>query len=38
MILFPVSESKNNELEQRMRQLGIREADLEETFVRSGGA
>ncbi|GBF37543.1 peptide chain release factor family protein [Leptospira johnsonii] len=34
---FPVSPEKVNLLLSRMRKLGIRESDLEETFVRSGG-
>jgi peptide chain release factor len=37
MNTFPVSSEKANQLEQRMTALGVREADLEETFVRSGG-
>lgn len=38
MPLFPVSPAKENELMQRMRQLGVRTEDLVETFVRSQGA
>jgi len=34
---FPVSLEKETQLAQRMGALGIRETDLEETFVRSGG-
>ena len=34
---FPVSLEKETQLAQRMAALGVREADLEETFVRSGG-
>lgn len=34
---FPVSQKKNEALEQAMAWLGIREADLEESFVRAGG-
>lgn len=34
---FPVSEPKITALAQRMAALGVREADIEETFVRSGG-
>ena len=34
---FPVSSKKNSELLARMEKLGVREADLEESFVRSGG-
>ena len=33
-----VSPEKQRALEERMLKLGIREADLEEQFVRSGGA
>ncbi|MGH7899472.1 MAG: peptide chain release factor family protein [Candidatus Binatia bacterium] len=33
-----VSPDKDRALEERMRALGVREEDLEETFVRSGGA
>lgn len=36
--MFPVNPSKENELKNRMHRLGIREADLEESFVRSQGA
>lgn len=34
---FPVSPDKEAQLAQRMAALGIAEADLDETFVRSGG-
>lgn len=34
---FPVSLEKENLLAQRMAALGVREADIEESFVRSGG-
>ena len=37
MNLFGVSETKSTQLRQRMERLGIREADLQEEFVRSGG-
>ena len=37
MSAFPVSLEKEVQLTQRMAALGVREADLEETFVRSGG-
>jgi len=37
MSLFPVSPEKEAQLARRMTALGVREADLEETFVRSGG-
>ena len=38
MNLFSLSADKLAQVEQRMRALGVRESDLEETFVRSGGA
>src|SRR5438445_12198349 len=34
---FPVSLDKETQLAQRMAALGVREADIEESFVRSGG-
>ena len=34
---FPVSLEKESQLAQRMAALDVREADLEESFVRSGG-
>jgi protein subunit release factor B len=34
---FPVSLEKEAQLARRMIALGVREADIEETFVRSGG-
>ena len=34
---FPVSFKKTESLRRQMAQLGIRESDLEESFVRSGG-
>jgi len=37
MSAFPISPDKETQLAQRMAALGIREADIEETFVRSGG-
>jgi protein subunit release factor B len=37
MSAFPVSVAKEDQLGQRMASLGVHEADLEETFVRSGG-
>src|SRR5271154_3692936 len=37
MSAFPVSLEKENQLMQRMLALGVREADIEESFVRSGG-
>src|SRR5437773_12229717 len=38
MSSFPVSPDKLSQLEQRMSALGVLEAEIEETFVRSGGA
>jgi peptide chain release factor len=35
---FGVSADKLDQVAQRMMALGVRERDLEETFVRSGGA
>src|SRR6266568_260807 len=35
---FPMSVDKLARLAQRMSALGVQESDLEETFVRSGGA
>ena len=37
MSAFPVSPEKENQLAARMTTLGVREADIEESFVRSGG-
>lgn len=37
MNAFPVGSDKEAQLAQRMAALGVREADMEETFVRSGG-
>lgn len=34
---FPVSRDKESQLAQRMAALGVSEADIEESFVRSGG-
>jgi protein subunit release factor B len=38
MSQFPVSPAKEEDLQRRMQRWGIREEDIEETFVRSGGA
>ncbi len=35
--MFPVSAAKADALAARMERLGIREEDLQESFVRSGG-
>jgi protein subunit release factor B len=37
MSQFPVSLEKESQLARRMTALGVSEADIEETFVRSGG-
>lgn len=37
MNAFPVSPEKADQLTRRMTALGVREADIQETFVRSGG-
>ena len=37
MSMFPVSPEKETQLSHRMASLGVREADIDETFVRSGG-
>src|SRR5258706_6625133 len=37
MSAFPVSSEKENMLAQRMAALEVSEADIQETFVRSGG-
>ena len=36
-MLFPVSLKKNDNLLRAMERLGVREADLKESFIRSGG-
>jgi protein subunit release factor B len=37
MSAFPVSSEKEAQLARRMAELGVNEADIEESFVRSGG-
>jgi protein subunit release factor B len=37
MSSFPVTSDKEDQLTQRMAALGVRESDIEESFVRSGG-
>ena len=37
MTAFPVNPENPQQLAQRMTALGVRESDIEETFVRSGG-
>lgn len=36
-LFFPVSQQKQGELEALMHRLGVREEELEERFIRSGG-
>ncbi len=36
-MIFPVSQNKLDNLARAIERLGIRESDLEESFVRSGG-
>jgi protein subunit release factor B len=36
--MFPVSPEKERALRARMEALGVRDGDLEESFVRSGGS
>ena len=38
MTIYPVSEKKNKELEEKIQRLGLRQADFVESFTRSGGA
>ncbi len=38
MNIYPVSEKKNRQLEEKMKSLGLKDADFEESFIRSGGA
>jgi protein subunit release factor B len=37
MSTFPVSSEKESQIAQRMAELGVNEADIDESFVRSGG-
>jgi len=37
MSTFPIGPEKESQLALRMAALGVREADIEESFVRSGG-
>src|SRR5215831_18233005 len=37
MSAFPVNPEKQEQMEQRMAALGVRESDIQETFVKSGG-
>ena len=36
-VRFPVSPKKQTELEGRMEKVGLRETDLDESFIRSSG-
>ena len=36
--VYPVSEKKNRRLGDKIKKLGLKDADFEESFVRSGGA
>ena len=36
-MIFPVSANKSQSLAHAMERLGIRESDLQESFIRSGG-
>ena len=38
MAIYPVSEKKNIQLQEKMARLGLRDTDFEESFIRSGGA
>lgn len=38
MSSFPVTSAKHKQLVERLKRLGIREADIEESFTRSRGA
>ncbi len=37
-MIYPVSEKKVKQLEEKMARLGLRDSDFTESFVRSGGA
>jgi protein subunit release factor B len=37
MSTFPVSSEKESQIAQRMAELGVKEAEIDESFVRSGG-
>lgn len=37
-MIYPVSETKIHQLEEKIRTLGLKESDFEESFIRSGGA
>ncbi len=37
-MIYPVSEQKNIELQEKIKKLGLKESDFQESFVRAGGA
>lgn len=37
MSIFPITQTKEQALKEKMEALNIREADIEESFIRSGG-
>jgi protein subunit release factor B len=37
-MVYPVSEKKLRELESKIQELGLKESDFKESFIRSGGA
>ncbi|MEW5767674.1 MAG: peptide chain release factor-like protein [bacterium] len=37
MLIFPVTPAKQKELQERMKNLGVSEEDLEEGFIRASG-
>ncbi len=38
VVFYPVSESKNKQLSDKILKLGLKESEFEESFIRSGGA
>ena len=38
MAIYPVSSQKIKSLEEKIKKLGLKESDFDESFVRSGGA
>jgi peptide chain release factor len=38
LTIYPVSEAKNRQLEEKIKALGLKESDFVESFVRSQGA
>ncbi len=37
MSIFPITQAKEQSLKEKMEALNIKEADIEESFIRSGG-